>query len=190
VVCLLTCYPGGVRLCYIPGWCPSVLHTRVVGLLLGYTRVVGLLLGYTRVGYPRVYIPGWVIPVCTYPGGIPPSLGETRVGYLRLWEKHGCYSRSRKCKTGVIPVLGGVKRCYFRPVSERFRPETRAFPSGFYSLGCLRFIPIFPPLFTVLARMSSLGGQGPGFGTGIMVVGRHIPAQKPQLYAQNPTKSP
>ena len=54
--------PGWYASLMLPGWCtvsvtypggvPSVLHTRVVDLLLCYTRVVGLLLCYARVGIP------------------------------------------------------------------------------------------------------------------------------------------
>ena len=92
----------------LPGWCPSVLHTRVVSVSVTYPGS----------GPPSVLYPGSGPPSVLYPGGLSPCV-HTRVVipvctypdvYLRLWEKPARYTSVFGRNPGVIPALGSVKR--------------------------------------------------------------------------------
>ena len=128
-----------------------MVHTRVGKV---YPAV------YARVGkvYPAVYARVWdtlrtVMPgYGTLSGLLFPGLGECGLflplGYGRMW----AVLASRVLV--ILTVLSSFTPfcTHLGTPFGRVRPVLRAFPLPLYSLGCLRFILPFPPLFTVLAR--------------------------------------
>ena len=98
-----------------------VVYTQ--GVQVVYAQ--GVQVVYARVGTDRVYMPGWVLTVCTCPGGRLPTVVYARVGGYPRWYIPGWVMAGFTLLVRFMPGL-----TWFKPLSD---------PG--YSLGCLRFIP-------------------------------------------------